>query len=253
MENRQVKNLPFIVKPAEPTEPFVTVGDERVGTLQIPLYGWLQGREAAIIGDLDPENRQYSDSCAAAVELARAANLQDVDAYAALANIVANLCGIGKPLSREHQALKIRHWAIIVPLVHLGKRLQDEQNIRRITAMVRRLEGCADWTDADSQQLPPPLQRAIADVAWREEIAMTPQVDPAVQIAQLEADLGKLLPEPSPRPDPTGESCSGSSETSTPPTPTAPAKGSGSSRRPTSSKRSKRASAAAAMPSTAPN
>jgi hypothetical protein len=253
MENRQVKNLPFIVKPAEPAEPFVTVGDDRVGTLQIPLYGWLRGDEAAIIGDLDPENRQYTDSCAAAVELARVANLQDVDAYAALANIVANLCGIGKPLSRKHQALKIRHWAIFVPLVHLGKRLQDEQNIRRITAMVRRLEGCADWTDADSQQLPPPLQRAIAGVAWREEIAMTPEVDPAVQIAQLEADLGKLLPEPSPRPDPTGESCSGSSETSTPPTPTAPAKGSGSSRRPTSSKRSKRASAAAAMPSTAPN
>lgn len=252
MENDQVmmKALPFIVKPAEPAEPFATVGDDRVGTLQIPLYGWLTGDEAAIIGAVDPENRQYTESCSAAVELAKVAGLPDVEAYRATANIVANLCGLGKPLSYEEQGLKIRHWAIFVPLVHLGQRLVNEQNIRRVTAMARRLDGCGDWTDADSRLLPPPLQTAMADVAWREEIAMTPEADPVVQAALLEADLGKLLPEPSPRPSPTGETSTGSSEASTPPTPTAAASASGGSRRPTSSKRSKGGTAAAAKSAT---
>ena len=244
------KTLPFIVKPAEPTEPFATVGDDRVGTLQIPLLGWLTGDEAAIIGAVDPENKQYTESCSAAVELAKVAGLPDVEAYRATASIVANLCGLGKPLSYEEQGLKIRHWAIFVPLVHLGQRLVNEQNIRRVTAMARRLDGCGDWTDADSRLLPPPLQTAMADVAWREEIAMTPEADPVVQAALLEADLGKLLPEPSPRPSPTGESSTGSSEASTPPTPTAAASASGSSRRATSSKRSKGVTAAAAKSAT---
>lgn len=253
MENGHlmVKALPWIVKPAELTEPFATVGDERVGTLQIPLLGWLTGDEAAIIGAVDPENRQYTESCSAAVELAKVAGLPDVEAYRATANIVASLCGLGKPLSYEEQGLKIRHWQIFVPLVHLGQRLVNEQNIRRVTAMARRLDGCSDWTDADSRALPPPLQTAMADVAWREEIAMTPEADPAVQAALLEADLGKLQPEPSPRPGPTGGTSSGSSEVSTPPTPTAAANGSASSRRPTSSKRSRGATATAeksAMP-----
>jgi hypothetical protein len=253
MENDQVmmkKTLPFIVKPAEPAEPFATVGDDRVGTLQIPLYGWLTGDEAAIIGAVDPENRQYTESCSAAVELAKVANLPSADAYRALARIIANLSGMGKPLSREEQELKIQHWRIFAPLIHLSQQLNNEQNIRRVTAMARRLDGCGDWTDADSRRLPPPLQAAMAAVAWREEIAMTPEADPLVQAALLEADLGKLLPEPSPRPSPTGETSTGSSEASTPPTPTAAASASGSSRRPTSSKRSTGATAAAAKRST---
>ena len=244
------KPLPFVVKPPEPAQPFARVGDERVGILEIPIYGWLTGAEAEIIGAVDPENRQYTESCAAAVELAKVADLSPVDAYGALASIVANLCGIGRPLSREEQELKIRHWAIFVPLVHLGQKLVNEQNIRRVTAMARRLEGCADWTDADSRQLPPILQRAMADVAWQEEIAATPEADPKVQAEQLAEDLGKLPPEPSPHPDPTGVSSTGSSGTSTPTTPTAAASGSGRSRRRTSSKRSAKGTNATAKPST---
>lgn len=244
------KALPFIVKPPEPEQPFAEVGNPRVGVLRIPLYGWLTGEEAEIIGAVDPENRQYTESCAAAVELAKVADLAPVDAYKALASIVANLCGIGQPLSREEQDLKIRHWAIFVPLVHLGQQLVKEQNVRRVTAMARRLEGCADWTDADSRQLPPTLQQAMAGVAWHEEITATPEADPKVQAELLAADLGKPLPEPLPHPDPTGWSSTGNSETSTPATPTAAASGSGSSRRRTSSKRSNGATSAAAKRST---
>ena len=244
------KALPFIVKPPEPEQPFAEVGNPRVGVLRIPLLGWLTGDEAELIGSIDPENRQYTESCTAAVELAKAADLAPVDAYKALARIVANLCGIGQPLSREEQDLKIRHWAIFVPLVHLGKQLAKEQNVRRVTAMARRLEGCADWTDADSRQLPPPLKVGLAEVAWREEMAMAPKLSPEDAAKQLAEDLGKLLPEPLLHPDPTGETSSGSSETSTPVTPTAAASGSGSSRRRTSSKRSNGATNTAARRST---
>jgi hypothetical protein len=245
-----IKPLPFIVKPAEPKEPFATVGDDRVGTLQIPLYGWITGEEAAIIGEIDPENRQYTENCAAAVDLATAAGISPVEAQMALVRIVASMFGIGQPLSEEDQDLKIRHWQITTPLIHLNKRLAADQNVRRVTAMIRRLEGCSEWTDADSRELPTTLQRAIADVAWQEEMAMNPPADPKEQLAQLEADLGKLRPEPSPLPDPTGEISTGSSETSTLPIPTPAESDSGSSPPATSSRRSRGATAAAARLST---
>jgi hypothetical protein len=232
-----IKPLPFIVKPAEPKEPFATVGDDRVGTLQIPLYGWITGEEAAIIGEIDPENRQYTENCAAAVDLATAAGISPVEAQMALVRIVASMFGIGQPLSEEDQDLKIRHWQITTPLIHLNKRLAAEQNVRRVTAMIRRLEGCSEWTDADSRELPTTLQRAIADVAWQEEMAMNPPADPKEQLAQLEADLGKLQPEPLPLPDPTGENSTGSSDSSTLLTPTPAENDSGSSPPATSSKR----------------
>jgi hypothetical protein len=232
-----IKPLPFIVKPAEPKEPFATVGDDRVGTLQIPLYGWITGEEAAIIGEIDPENKQYTENCAAAVDLATAAGISPVEAQMALVRIVASMFGIGQPLSEEDQDLKIRHWQITTPLIHLNKRLAAEQNVRRVTAMIRRLEGCSEWTDADSRELPTTLQRAIADVAWQEEMAMNPPADPKEQLAQLEADLGKLRPEPLPLPDPTGENSTGSSDSSTLLTPTPAGNDSGSSPPATSSKR----------------
>lgn len=245
-----IKPLPFIVKPAEPKEPFATVGDDRVGTLQIPLYGWITGDEAAIIGEIDPENKQYTESCAAAVDLATAAGISPVEAQMALVRIVASMFGIGQPLSEEDQDLKIRHWQITTPLIHLNKRLAADQNVRRVTAMVRRLEGCSEWTDADSRGLPTTLQRAIADVAWLEEMAMNPPADPKEQLAQLEADLGKLQPEPLPLPDPTGENSIGSSDYSTLLTPTPAGNDSGSSPPATSSRRLKGATAAAAKRST---
>lgn len=245
-----IKPLPFIVKPAEPKEPFATVGDDRVGTLQIPLYGWITGEEAAIIGEIDPENRQYTENCVAAVDLATAAGISPVEAQNALVRITASILGVGQPLSEEDQDLKIRHWQIVTPLVHLNKRLAADQNVRRVTAMVRRLEGCSEWTDADSRELPSTLQRDIVDIAWREEVAMSPAMDLKEQLAQLEADLGKLQPAPLHHPDPTGESFIGSSETSTLPTPTPAGNDSGSSPPATSSKRSRGATAAAAKRST---
>lgn len=245
-----IKPLPFIVKPAEPKEPFATVGDDRVGTLQIPLYGWITGEEAAIIGEIDPENRQYTENCAAAVDLATAAGISPVEAQNALVRITASILGVGQPLSEEDQDLKIRHWQIVTPLVHLNKRLAADQNVRRVTAMIRRLEGCSEWTDADSRELPSTLQRVIVDIAWREEVAMNPAMGLKEQLAQLEADLGKLQPAPLPHPDPTGESSIGSSETSTLPTPTPAGNDSGSSPPATSSRRSKGATAAAAKRST---
>ena len=245
-----IKPLPFIVKPAEPKEPFATVGDDRVGTLQIPLYGWITGEEAAIIGEIDPENRQYTENCAAAVDLATAAGISPVEAQNALVRITASILGVGQPLSEEDQDLKIRHWQIVTPLVHLNKRLAADQNVRRVTAMIRRLEGCSEWTDADSRELPSTLQRVIVDIAWREEVAMNPAMGLKEQLAQLEADLGKLQPAPLHHPDPTGESSIGSSETSTLPTPTPAGNDSGSSPPATSSRRSRGATAAAAKRST---
>lgn len=240
------KALPFIVKPPEPEQPFAEVGNPRVGVLRIPLLGWLTGEEAGLIGSIDPENRQYIETCVAAVELSKATEMDPADAYQAITNIVASLCGVGQPLSSEEQTIKIIHWQIVVPLARLASEIINEQTDRRITAMVRRLEGCADWTDADSRQLPPPLKVGLAEVAWREEMAMAPKLSPEDAAKQLAEDLGKLLPEPLPHPDPTGESSTGNSESSTPAIPTAAESGSGGSRRRTSSKRSNGATSAAA-------
>lgn len=244
------KSLPFVVKPAEPDQPFAVVGDERVGILHIPLQGWLTGEEAELIGSIDPENRQYIETCVAACELSKATNMEVVDAYTSVANIVASLCGVGHQLSIEDQELKIRHWQLMMPLARLAGELMTAQTIRRVTAMVRRLEGCSDWTDADSRQLPPPLRIGISEAAWREELAMVPQTTSEESAQQLAEDLGKPQAEPLSPPGLTGESFIGSSETSIQPIPMAAASDSGSSRRRTSSKPSSVATSTGAKRST---
>lgn len=244
------RSLPFVVKPPEPTEPFAAVGDEKVGILHIPLYGWLTGAESDMIGSIDPENRQYIETCMAAVELSKATDMEVTDAYQSVANIVASFYGTGQSLSKEDQALKITHWQLVLPLARLAAEMVTDQTIRRVTAMVRRLEGCQDWTDADSRQLPPALRIGISEVAWREELAMAPQATPEANARQLVEDLGKPQPEPSAPPDPTGESFTGSSETSTQPIPMAAESDSVASPPRTSSKRSSGATSAAATTAT---
>jgi hypothetical protein len=203
--------LPFHRAPADPKEAWAEVGDEFVGTLRFPRRGFITVEEADLISEVDTTQQLYVATCKAAATLATRIDLPATDCYSAITRIQGQVMGATIKLAEEEQQIKIHHSDIIAPLVGMVLESASIITRRRVTAMIRyRLEGCRDWSDADTATLPTTLRDAIHSFHQEEELAMQGEGDPAEQLRRLEADLGKLLPAAFSPPKSTGRKRSGS-------------------------------------------
>jgi hypothetical protein len=240
------QSLPFVQQPAVRDDAWAEVGNEQVGILRFPRYGLLLTGEQDLITGVDPQNSIYVETCRVANVIAAAEDWAPTQAYNTVTRIQSSAMGVRVLLTPEEHDARIRHAALIGPLVRHVIDLSSLLVLRRCTAVIRyRLEGCKDWSDDDTRALPAPLRDAIHSFEQQEEAAMAgiePQ-DVEAQLAQLEVDLGKLPPAHSMPPQPTGPKRSGAARSSTPATAPSPVKRSRSSRSPSSLKPSTEVSA----------
>lgn len=195
------KPLPFKVQPKADT---VEIGDEAIGVLVFPRYGYLLTGERSAIdeGDYQGAMQEHLGSLQAALrEQGTAEDEVDQTAVRLLAP------GIGIPVvptedERVLRSLLIRQ--ITAAERDLAGRFR-RQVTRTVTALIRfRLEGCGDWGDSDSEELGEPLRGAIFGFAQREG-GTADDRDPAVVLQELADRLGKT---PGPNPS-TGEASTG--------------------------------------------
>lgn len=251
--NSAYKMLPFVQQPAEREQAWAEVGNDQVGILRFPRFGYLLVGEQDLISEADPSNAIYVETCRVANAVAGAEGMSSLDAYAAVTRIQSQAMGVKVLLTPEEHEIRIRHAELLGPLVRHVLGLSTLLTVRRCTAVIRyRLDGCSDWSDDDTRGLPGALRDAIHSFEQQEEAAMAGEEaqDTAEQLAQLEVDLGKLRPGRSMPVPPTGETPSGAARTSTPAIPASPASGSRGSRSHSSRKRSAAVSSAAASSST---
>lgn len=251
--NSAYKSLPFVQQPAEREQAWAEVGNDQVGILRFPRFGYLLVGEQDLISEADPSNAIYVETCRVANAVAGAEGMSGLDTYAAVTRIQSQAMGVKVLLTPEEHEIRIRHAELLGPLVRHVLGLSTLLTVRRCTAVIRyRLEGCSDWSDDDTRALPGALRDAIHSFEQQEEAAMAGEEaqDTAEQLAQLEVDLGKLRPGRSMPVPPTGAMPSGAARTSTPAIPASPVSGSRGSRSRSSQKRSAAVSSAAASSST---
>lgn len=234
--------LPFVVAPKRETRTISATINGETCSLEFPVFGSLLAGEEVAIRDSDYQAAVYRESSRLADALV-AEGIEEVEAQRVAIRCLSTRLGIPVPLEPSEQRVLLRH-ADLVAKIQTNLADEFSQQVRRTVtaAIAHRLPGCRDWTAADTDGLPQPLQQAIAAFIDSERNANQPQKTPDELIEGMVETLGKLEPEPSPDP-PTGPLSTGAAETSGPVIETSAVIASPASPSPTSSKRSRKASA----------
>lgn len=171
--------LPFVSQPKAPE--LVLVGDESMGTLQLPKLLDLTPNERLYIRE---ELKESPDLRLEAVRLAKAIALKSgkkvIDAYSAIT-------------SGDTEALG-EHLEEFVQFQDKMDRVTEQRSLVTATAILRfRL--CPEWTLADSrdaEQITPKLLQAVYDFAQKEEAGWK---EPPIEEPLNDESLGKSLSE----------------------------------------------------------
>lgn len=234
--------LPFVVAPKRETRTVSATINGETCSLEFPVFGSLLAGEEVAIRDSDYQAAVYRESSRLADALV-AEGIEEMEAQRVAIRCLSTRLGIPVPLEPSEQRVLLRH-ADLVAKIQTSLADEFSQQVRRTVtaAIAHRLPGCRDWTAADTDGLPQPLQQAIAAFIDSERNANQPQKTPDELIEGMVETLGKLEPEPSPDP-PTGPLSTGAAATSGPVIETSAVTTSPASPSPTSSKRSRKASA----------
>lgn len=243
--------LPFVVAPKRDTRTVSATVNGEVCSLEFPVFGSLLAGEEVAIRDSDYQAAVYRESSRLADALIQdgtaaelAPDRAEQEAQRLAIRCLSTRLGIPVPLDAIEQRILMRHADLVAQIQATLAADYDQQIRRTVTAAIaHRLPGCRDWTAADTDTLPQPLQQAIAAFMDSERNANQPQRSPEELIDSMVETLGKLAPEPSPDP-PTGPSSTGAAESSGQLLLSSAESASPASPSPTSSRRSRKASAA---------
>lgn len=237
--------LPFLAAPKRRTQLVIATIGEDTYSLEFPVYNSLRSGEEIQIRDSDYQAAVYRESSRLADALV-AEGTEETEAQRLAIRCLSTRLGIPVPLEPAEQRILLRH-ADLVAQVQATLAAEYAQQVRRtVTALIaHRLPGCQDWTDTDTDRaVPGPLRDAIAAFAEQERNANQPQRTAEELIDGMVETLGKLGPATGQSP-PTGELSIGAAESSGPMPQSSAPSASPSSPSPTSSKRSRKAPAAA--------
>lgn len=238
-------SLPFVVAPKRETRLIEATVNGETCSLEFPVYGSLLAGEDIAIRDHEYQAAVYRESSRLADALL-GDGLSETDAQRIAIRILSTRMGIPLPLEDAEQRLMIRHHDLVASLQSTLSEEYQQQVVRTVTAaIVHRLPGCSDWTQADSESLPQPLQTAIAAFIDEERNGRKPQQSPDELVEGMIDTLGKLAPTEAPdSPSPsTGAPPSGDAAGSGPTLPSSAASDSPASPPPTSGRRSRKANA----------
>ena len=236
-------SLPFVVAPKRETRTISAEVNGQTCSLEFPVFGSLLAGEEVDIRDSDYQAAVYRESSRLADALVREGS-EETEAQRLAIRCLSTRLGIPVPLEPAEQRILLRH-ADLVARIQASLAADYAQQVRRTVtaAIAHRLPGCKAWTVDDTDTLPQPLRQAIAAFIDSERNANQPQRSPEELIEGMVETLGKLGPADSPSP-PTGAPPTGAAESSGPVIETSAATASHASPRPTSSRRSRKASAA---------
>lgn len=245
--------LPFVVAPQQQTRIVEAEVNGQTCSLEFPVFGALTADEDIAIREHEYQAAVYRESSRLADALV-ADGIEETEAQRLAIRVISARMGVPVPLEAAEQRVMLRHAALIAQLqTILGTEYKRLVLRKAHAAIVYRLAGCQDWTEADAGRLPTPLREAIAAFIDSEQNARTPDRTPEQLVEEMAETLGKLAPPASPDPQltlldaspspPTGAQHSGDAVASGPMPQSSAASTSAASRRPTSSRRSKKANA----------
>jgi hypothetical protein len=243
-----VPQLPFVVAPKRETRTISATVNGEVCSLEFPVFGsLLAGEEIAI--------REHEYQAVVTRESSRLADAIlysdsnevcfEGEAQRLAIRILSTRLGIPVPLEPTEQRIMLQQCDLIAEMtITLGK-AHRQQVLRTVTAAIaHRLPGCKAWTEADSSELPEPLQTAIYNFIGDEQNGHQPAKSPEELIEGMVETLGKLAPQDnSAPPQPIGPQHSGDAADSGPLLLSSAANDSHPSPSPTSRKRSRKVSA----------
>lgn len=244
---------PFLVAPELATRVVEADVNGQTCSIEFRQYGYLLAGEELHIEAHRYQGAYYS-GCSRLADALIHEGVEDSTAEAMASRIISSRLHIPVPLTLEERQAMIRHAALVVECENLINDEARQQEIRRATAAIRfRVAGCSAWSDADTlARIPGPMIGAIATFMDQEQNAGRPVKDPEEALLEVVATLGKLGQPPgadeSPTgqdsPPPTGEPSSGDAETSGPEQPTSSGIDSPLSPLTTSTRQSRKGSAA---------
>ena len=237
--------LPWVVAPKRQTRIVSATVNGEECSLELPTFGaWLTDEEIRI-AEHQYQSAVYAESSRLADALV-AAGTPELDAQRIATRIVSTRLGIPVALGDDEQRAMLRHADLIASITNCLAEESQQQTLRVVAAAISiRVNGCASWEEALTMAgtFPGPLQRAIAAFMDEERYGGLAK-DPEEIVAAMAETLVMLAPPvDSSQPPPTGPSVSGDASDSGLVTPPSAASGSGGSRSPSSSKRSRKASA----------
>lgn len=236
--------LPFVVAPKRETRTISATVNGETCSLELPVFGALLAGEEIAIREHEYQSIVTRESSRLADALLTTGRTE-TDAQRIAIRILSTRLGIPVPLEPAEQRLMLQHCDLIADMTVTLGQAHRQQVLRTVTAAIaNRCAGCKAWTEADSAELPEPLQTAIYNFIGDEQNGHRPAKSPEELIDGMVETLGKLAPPETSTPSPsTGPECSGSAADSGPMLLNSAANDSHPSPSPTSSRRSRKASA----------
>ena len=192
--------LPFVVAPKRETRLIEAEVNGEICSLEFPVFGALRSGELIDIREHEYQADIYRESSRLADALV-ADGTPETEAQRIAIRIISTRMGVPVPLDDPEQRAMLRHADLVASIQVALAEAYDQLTLRTVTALIsRRLPGCEDWTAADSETLPGPLQDAIAAFANAEKSAKTPDRSPEEVVQEMTETLGKLAPPDSPEP-----------------------------------------------------
>jgi len=216
------RSLPFEV---QPTARFQAVGDEAAGNgvLRFRVKGTVSIAERLEVAEADRSNEIFRTTGELSNRIAKERGHDPTAVYMALRSLLEKLDSSTFPPLDALEGEIALGYTDEVHRLHRERTANNEAVIiRQATVMIRRrLQGCEDWTDADTAELD--SEQLIVQIAmlYRSEMlagagGSTAIEDTARQLEELREALGKLQTEAGGPPPPTGDGSTGSADTTTP-------------------------------------
>lgn len=208
--------LPFQVAPKRETRLVSAVINGDTCSIEFPVFGSLLAGEEIQIRDSDYQAAVYRESSRLADALL-AEGINESEAQRLAIRCLSTRLGVPVALNAAEQRILLRH-ADLVAAIQTSLAVEYAQQVRRtVTAVIaHRLNGCRNWCEEDTDmQIPQPLREAIAAFADSERNAGRPQRSPEELVEEMAETLGKLGPMAADSPSPpTGELSTGVVESS---------------------------------------
>jgi hypothetical protein len=232
--------LPFVTAPEVKVE---QVGDETVGILQFPVFNSLLAGERMLLDEIDYQGTVNVQTHRLASIIREMDDLPEATANLVSVRLMARHVGIPVVLEPLEETIRQREHRLIREIDNRLSAQNEAQVTRLVTAAIVYRLGkvdpeCAAWSDDDTRNLTEGLRNAIYVFMLKEQRGGSAPADPEVTLKLMADSLGKPN-----LPQSTGAPSSGACTISGPTTQPSPASGSPGARKPSSGKRSTKATA----------